>query len=392
MLFKSIKLNNFLSYGESTIGLPLRQLNVIIGPNGSGKSNLIEAIDLIRSTPSTSSNSNLLAAIRDGGGVRDWLWKGAKKTPQAHIDVEVEYPLGRTNLRYVLSFSEVGQRFEILGERIENSITTKGQAQPYFFYKLENGRSVLNVNDNERHLRQENIDPTASILAQRKDPDQYPELSYLGNSFDKIRTYREWSFGRNTIARLPQKADLPNEYLEPDGSNLGLVLNRLRRTPSVKKQLLEALGALYEGIDDFDVQIEGGTVQVFFHEGQYAIPATRLSDGTLRYLCLLAILCHPNPGPLICIEEPELGLHPDVLPTVAILLKEASERTQLIVTTHSDVLIDALTDSPDAVLVAQRSPEGTSLQRLDAEQLQPWLEKYRLGQLWTRGEIGGTRW
>jgi len=122
------------------------------------------------------------------------------------------------------------------------------------------------------------------------------------------------------------------------------------------------------------------------------VPATRLSDGTLRYLCLLAILCHPAPPPVVCIEEPELGLHPDVLPTLADLMKEASDRCQLIVTTHSDVLVDAMTDQPEAVLVAEKHEAGTTLTRLDADKLKPWLEKYRLGQLWTRGEIGGTRW
>ena len=85
-------------------------------------------------------------------------------------------------------------------------------------------------------------------------------------------------------------------------------------------------------------------------------------------------------------------MHPDVIPTIADLLKEASERCQLIVTTHSDVLVDALTDQPEAVIIASRGPTGTVLERLSAESLKPWLEKYRLGQLWTRGEIGGTRW
>lgn len=392
MLLKTLHLKNFLSFGETSLPVDLRPLNVIIGPNGSGKSNFIEAIDLIRSAPSTSDKSNLLATIRDGGGVRDWLWKGTSKTPRSSIDAVLDNPKGSTDLRYVLSFSEVGQRFEILDERIEKAKPDSGYERPYFYYRLENGHGVLNINGQERRLQHEDIDPTASILSQRKDPDQYPELTYLGNTFAKIRLYREWSFGRYTIPRLPQKADLPNEYLEPDASNLGLVLNRLRREPAVKKRLIEALRVLYDDIDDFDVQIESGTVQVFFHEGRYTIPATRLSDGTLRYLCLLAILCHPNPGPLVCIEEPELGLHPDVLPTLAELLKEASERTQLIVTTHSDVLVDALTDQPEAILVASRSDSGTSLHRLDAGKLKPWLEKYRLGQLWTRGEIGGTRW
>ena len=81
-----------------------------------------------------------------------------------------------------------------------------------------------------------------------------------------------------------------------------------------------------------------------------------------------------------------------MLPTLAEFLKEAAERTQLIVTTHSDVLVDAMSDRPQDVLVAERGPEGTTMTRLDAEKLQPWLAKYRLGQLWTRGEIGGTRW
>lgn len=155
---------------------------------------------------------------------------------------------------------------------------------------------------------------------------------------------------------------------------------------------MKALASLYEGIDDFDVKIEGGTIQVFLHEGDITIPATRLSDGTLRYLCLLAILCDPDPPPLVCIEEPELGLHPDVLPTLADLMKAASQRTQLIVTTHSDILVDAMSDQPESVLVVEKVDGNTRIERLSNAKLEPWLEKYRLGQLWTRGEIGGTRW
>ena len=93
-----------------------------------------------------------------------------------------------------------------------------------------------------------------------------------------------------------------------------MVLNRLRGDPKAKIKLLTALRKLYDGVEDFDVHVEAGSVQVFLQEGNVTMPATRLSDGTLRYLCLLAILCHPSPPKLICIEEPELGLHPDILP------------------------------------------------------------------------------
>ena len=131
---------------------------------------------------------------------------------------------------------------------------------------------------------------------------------------------------------------------------------------------------------------------MFFTEGDFSIPATRLSDGTLRYLCLLAILCDPEPPPLICIEEPELGLHPDILPKLADRLVAASERTQLIVTTHSDILVDAMTERPEAVVVCEKHEGRTEMKRLRKEDLAAWLGKYRLGQLWIDGQLGGKRW
>ena len=71
---------------------------------------------------------------------------------------------------------------------------------------------------------------------------------------------------------------------------------------------------------------------------------------------------------------------------------EASARSQIFVTTHSDILVDALTDVPDAIIVCEKIDGATQLRRLDANELKPWLEKYRLGELWTSGEIGGNRW
>lgn len=193
-MLKSITLTNFLSYGPTTDPVALRALNVIIGPNGSGKSNLIESIELLRATP-----KDLLTPVRDGGGVRDWLWKGAIMPPAAKIEAVVENPKGPVPLRYVLSFTEVGQRFEIVDERVENESPDRGHTKPYFYYKFEGGQGVLNIKGQPRSLQHEDIDPIASILSQRKDPDQYPELTYLGNTFGKIRLYREWSFGRHKL-------------------------------------------------------------------------------------------------------------------------------------------------------------------------------------------------
>ena len=121
-------------------------------------------------------------------------------------------------------------------------------------------------------------------------------------------------------------------------------------------------------------------------------PYARKPAGQLRYLCLLAILCQPDPPPLVCLEEPELGLHPDILPGLARLLVDASKRFQLIVTTHSDVLVDALSDQPENVLVCEKREGQTRMRRLSREELAPWLERYRLGELWNSGSLGGNRW
>jgi predicted ATPase len=393
-LLVRIKLENLLSFGPSPTALELENLNILIGPNAAGKSNLIEAVSLMRATPvsATASDMDLRGIVRRGGGVNEWVWKGDSRR-EASFDVAVNYPKGKQPLRHLLSFRSDGQGFRLEDERIENQSPFPGENEPYFYYRFQHGQPVVNTKAARgRKLARETVNTDLSILAQRRDPEQYPEIAHLAEVYEKVRIYREWAFGRNTVFREPQRADMRSDRLEEDFSNLGLFLSRLRKTPKVKTAILEALKDLYQGVTDFEPVVEGGTVQVFFSEGDFSVPATRLSDGTLRYLCLLAILCDPAPGPLICIEEPELGLHPDILPKLADLLVQASERTQLIVTTHSDVLVDAMTGRPDVVVVCEKHDGKSVMRRLKKEDLTIWLDKYRLGQLWTRGQIGGTRW
>jgi len=327
-----------------------------------------------------------------GGGVSEWIWKGNKQAV-ATIDAVVRNSRpGTQPLHHLVEFSARQQSYYLDDETIENEQPDSGHTQPYFYYRYQQGKPVILSSKKERRLTRESVASDVSILAQRRDPDNYPEITYLADVYEQIRLYREWSFGRNTVFREPQLTDMRSDRLEEDFSNLGLFLNRLRRNPKAKRAILNALGDLYEGLSDFDVSVEGGTVQVVFTEGDFIIPATRLSDGTLRYLCLIAILCDPEPPPLIGIEEPELGLHPDILPKLADLLLAASERTQLIVTTHSDILVDALTEHPETIVVCEKHRGHTVTRRLNGEELAPWLQDYRLGDLWTRGEIGGTRW
>ena len=177
---------------------------------------------------------------------------------------------------------------------------------------------------------------------------------------------------------------MPEHPLLEDGGNLGLVLNNLQYQLG-SREIIEKLKLFYDAAEELSIKIYGGTVQIFIRETGLIqpIPATRLSDGTLRYLFLIALLLDPTPPPLICIEEPEIGLHPDILPAIAEMLIEASQRTQLIVTTHSDALVSAL--SPESVLICDRDDRGSHLNRLDGDRLKKWLENYSLGDLWRQG-------
>jgi predicted ATPase len=182
------------------------------------------------------------------------------------------------------------------------------------------------------------------------------------------------------------------DTLSESFDNLPARLVVLMGKPAVKRRLIERLRDLAPGFDDLAVVPEGGTLQLYLTEGSRSVPAHRLSDGTLRYLCLLAILLDPGAAPFVVIEEPELGLHPDVLPALRDLLVEASGKTQLLITTHSTQMVDAMTDHADSVLVCEKKVGPTAVTRLTQEEVDRWREHGSLGSLWMSGHLGGTRW
>jgi predicted ATPase len=397
----SLRLDGFLSFAPGSEPVALTPLNVLIGPNGSGKSNLIEALELLHATP-----TGFATAIRDGGGVNEWLWKGDAANNVASMEAlfnGVRGPGGLPDLRYRLSFTSSGPRTEVIDEVIEEPRKRyPSEADVFFYYRFQQGRPVINVREialvNEetgearsedgikRYLQRQDLPPDESVLSQRKDSYIYPELTWLGEQFESIQIFRDWSFGRYAPLRQPQPADLPDDALLPDSKNLGLILNELEHTDAGPE-----FNRFLPRYQRFSTRVHGATVQFYLHEQglKAPVPATRLSDGTIRFMAILALLLSPKPRPLICIEEPELGIHPDALPLLADLIVETSARSQLIVTTHSDSMVSALTEQTDSVVVCEYRG-GTTLYRLESEKLRYWLDRYRLGDIWRIGEIGGN--
>ena len=377
MRFLAIQPKNVLSFGPDSSELALGPLNVLIGPNGSGKSNLIHVFSLLR-----AAATNLSDALRDNGDASDWIW-GHNDTI-ASVAATFAADGEDARFKYELAFGAQAKAAVVQRERLAVDGAT------VLVRDAEVVGTQLRAVDGKPYEESCPVGQTA--LAAVDDGFWYPDAHRTREWFADLSIYRDWAIGRLAPARRPQKPSFGSAVLNNDAGNLGLVLNQLAQNHDEKARLLEALRQVYDDISDFRVVIEHDSVKIVLREGGVEIPAARLSDGTLRYLCLLAILCHPRPPAVVCLEEPELGLHPDILPGLADLLKDASNRCQLIVTTHSDALVDKLSDVPESVVVCEKHDGQTRMNRVDGEQLKEWLQEYTLGDLWTRGDIGGTRW
>ena len=389
-LIKSITPRGLLSFGPDTPPLELGMLNVLIGPNASGKSNLLDVLGLVRSIP-----SGMHEAVRGGGGTECWLW-GSDHTQEPELDLVVNS--GNLELRHRIVLRSGLFGLQPVLEQIHNLPDT-----PLYESRFDSRQATIRVRTRDDDGRDSHPGELVnfgypdqvgqSILSQVMSIFDYPEMTILASEYRSIRMYSTWHFGRDAMLRRPQAADSQGYWLEEDYTNLGMVLSQMGTSPEAKLSIIEGLQELYEGFTSYEAVVNSGSVQIYFTEGRrHSIPATRLSDGTLRYLCLLAMLYNPHPPRVICIEEPELGLHPDIVAGLAKHLRAASGRMQVIVTTHSDILIDALSDTPESIIVFENHDGATRMERLKRDDLSIWLENYRLGELWTSGQIGGNRW
>ena len=177
-----------------------------------------------------------------------------------------------------------------------------------------------------------------------------------------------------------------------DGSNLIQVLHTLYTGERQFKQDFDlAMRAAFN--DDFEEIIfppdadQRIQLRLRWKGLKHAQSAADLSDGTLRFLYLIAILANPFPPELIAIEEPEVGLHPAMLPIIAEYARDASRHTQVILTTHSAELLDAFNEFEPTVSVAKWVEGQTQIEVLSGDRLRYWLQDYTLGKLYRSGEL-----
>ena len=422
---RRLRVRGLLSFGPDTPEFEFSPLDVLIGANAAGKSNFLEANRLLAAAP-----TDLAGALRRGGEVADWLWKGEGAASSATLSAEVgPYPETGRTLYYDLEFAGGDDgRLVVSDERIEEAPSDSASAdnrEERFLYGTVDGVPVLRAT--ERHeaggwpeegaqvgeptltmfpsqaeteqreqgqglvrLRGEAIRPDESVLSRHRDLEPYPELSWLARQLGRIEIYGARPVGPDAPARRPQPVDLPGDRLLPDASNLASVWREIeRRQPGRPDDLLRRFLPRWERLSTRE---SGGKVECLFHEFglEDPIPATGAADGVIRFITMLAALVAPSPPSVLCLEHPETGLHHDHMLQFGGLLADACERMQVLVTTHSEFLVSEFTTRPEAVIVCEREDHGTALRRLDPEVMEQWPEEGSLGDLWCMGALGGT--
>ena len=395
----SLTVSGLLSFGMEE-RFDFGRLNLLVGANGAGKSNLLDCLRVFQAAPIDISHP-----FR-AGGFQEWVWLGGGESsspPELSIRVS---PAGGDPILHQLRLvpPESGRAQFSLEERIAVARGEGGEST--LFSASEKTAASIVRSAKVRELKSH--DSSRSVLEQVRDAAAYPELAALGNFYAKLRIYSEWAFGRGSalhrsdgnraplpgfVLRAPSPAGRLIDGVSEDLGDVPLFLDGVSRTRTHEK-VREFLRNVKEQYVDFETKLRGPLValELLENPGPVPVPATRLSDGTLRFLALAAILLHDEPPPVICLEEPELGMHPDMIGVLADMIADAKERTQLLVTTHSELLLDRLQDDFDVLFAFNATSHGTRVIPFDQEQFGAWREDHTLGELWTSGELGGNRW
>ncbi len=321
--------------------LQLGPINVLVGANGSGKSNFISLFELIQAAASGLDDNVFIDWLEEKGGAQELVYKSPKHTKSITI--------GLDDYAFSLFVTEDG-RLAPSGRRL--SYTLNGEDESLSFDEIIKSHMPDITNQMVFHFH-----------------DTSPGAPIMGST------------------------DVVNrQMLLKDGRNLAAFLLRIKEeNPDHYSNIRDTIRLVAPFFDDFVLEPEsnGNKIKLAWKEiGQNDVFGPyRLSDGTLRFMCLATLLLQPSPPPVIVIDEPDLGLHPYALSILAGLVKSVSVKAQVILATHSVELINEFGTSD--IIVVEREDDQTVMRRLKERDLKKWLEDYSIGEIWKKNIIGG---
>ena len=346
MPLREIHVSGYRSVRE--LRLKLKPINVLTGPNASGKSNLYNSVFLL----AKAASGGLAQVIAEEGGMPSVLWAGARKSrsigstllepARMRLGIKTDtfnYDLvcGLPKLQGPIPTTQFHSAFHLDPEVKEEQVwmeASNGLKVTFFKRDL---RGVWILDSSERLTDYSGqLMPTESVLSQLREPHLYPELSALRSEMSRWRFYHHFRTDVDSPLRHPQ-VGVRTPVLSHDGRDLAAALQTINEIGQ-SEDLHEAIRQAFPGSSlEIEHDEETGMFAVLMRMPGLKRPlrARELSDGTLRYLCLMAALLSPHPPALLALNEPETSLHPDLLEPLATQMVKASRNSQLWAVTHS---------------------------------------------------------
>lgn len=368
------RLNRLMLKGFKSIremDLELGALNVLIGPNGAGKSNLLSFFRMFGAI----RQEKLQLFVARQGGANAILHHGRKRTPE--LETKVFYssePLGKAAYAITLAGAPPDDLM-FVSEELTRELAEGGPET----------RLTIPGGHRESHLRE-------GMEEANKEMQTMP----WGAAAWRFAYYH--FHDTSPEAPIKQGCALKDDRsLRQDGGNLAAFLHLLKTAHrNHYERIRDTVRLAAPFFDDFVLEpdaLNAETIHLEWRERGSDMPffAHHLSDGTLRFIALTTVLLRPelpNNPHTILIDEPELGLHPYAITLLAAMMRAASKSAQLVVSTQSVTLLDALAE-PEEVIVVERAGGQSTFQRLDPAALESWLGEYSLGELWEKNVLGG---
>ncbi|MCI1121091.1 AAA family ATPase [Stenotrophomonas geniculata] len=346
----------------------LTNLNVLLGANGAGKSSFV-------------SYFQMLAAMMDGQ-LKAWTSK------QGSADRVLSFGVKETTeISSFIKFGLNGYKFRLHPTSEETFVF---DMESLYFNGPRYGVSWIPLGDGYSEAR-------LSQAAARKALDAGYRRDAAEFCFDSISNWKVYHFhDTSETALVKRSSSVENgDELASDAGNLAAFLYRLQTEEhEVYENIRRTIRLAVPYFDDFRLRprigkSEDETVRLYWRQlgSNYNFSPSQLSDGSIRFICLVTALLQPSPPSTIIIDEPELGLHPYAITLLGSLLKSASNRMQVIVSTQSVALVNEF--SPEDLVIVEREQGDTVFKRLDGDSLESWLEDYSLGELWAKNVLGG---
>lgn len=397
-MIKEIRLKNFYSFKDCTI--PLNgDVNVLIGINGSGKSNLLKAITLLKEgVAGVGLRRHILDTL---GGFDNIIFKGRDSKNDQRIELAFRFDkkvLSKNgyvflhDFIYTITIIKVGSLNNYyVYEKVESA-----RGSMYLLFENGQGQLFENINDNPDKwysIKFQGLEPTELALSRIFESDRFPKIAVLQSAIREIAVYPYFDTTGNSPIRKPMLPTSEKRLLS-DGTNLPQILNTIKiNHKSSYQKIVEKLNEVNAQFKGIDFHFIGGNIELMLEESNFnaSVHVSNISDGTLRYLCLLSILFNPDRGEFICIEEPENFLHPDMISNISNAILDASGDSSLVIPTHSDRLLNHF--EIEHVRVFEKNNENASVVLTHTKkEFEGWYEDFSLGNMWRAGDIGGNRY